>query len=111
MTLIDTPLIFPFDSPRARRTDPVESHAAADTSDRAGSRREVISWLSLNPAGLTDAQIEALHVKSRNAAGHKAYTGSRLRTARSELVTDGHVVKVGKGVSPTGRTAALWGIK
>lgn len=102
------PMIFPFDTPRARRTDPVESHKAADTSDVAGSRREVLSWLAFHPDGLTDHQLEDLHVRSRRAAGHAPYTGARLRTARAELVEHGRVTEAGKGLSPSGRPARIW---
>jgi hypothetical protein len=109
-TLIDVPLVFPDDTPRARRGDPVESHNAADTSDVAGSRREVLSWLTFHPEGLTDHQLEELHVRSRRAAGHAPYTGARLRTARAELVEHGRVLEAGKGVSPSGRPARIWAI-
>lgn len=103
-------MVYPFDSPRARLTDPDSSHAAADTSDRAGSTREVLSWLSLYPDGLTDAELEHLHTRSRAAAGHKPYTGARLRTARAELVEAGRVVAVGKGISPSGRACTRWAL-
>jgi hypothetical protein len=107
MTIV--PMIFPDDRPRARRSDPLTSHRAADMTNRRGdAHHEVLSWLSLHPEGLTDDEIADKHRRSRRAKGQKPCSGSRLRTARSELVADGNVKAVGEGLSALGNASQKW---
>ena len=104
------PMIFPHDAPRARRSDPVTSHQAADRTTGRGGHAEVLSWLSIYPDGLTDDEIAAKHRRSRKQTGQKPLSGSRLRTARQELVKSKEVVLLGDGTSDAGNPAQRWGI-
>ncbi|MDY0829067.1 hypothetical protein SK224_07990 [Microbacterium sp. BG28] len=106
------PMVFPDDRPRARRSDPITSHQAADQTTRRGdAHHEVLSWLSLNPEGLTDDEIADKHIRSRRKKHQKPCSGSRLRTARSELVEDGLVEAIGEGSSVLGNPAQKWGLR
>lgn len=101
------PLIFPDDSPRARRGDPLSSHEAADTNDTAGSRRAVLLIMQAFRQPLPDHEIERIHDESGGR-----YTGQRLRTARCELVDMGVVVDSGEGsLTPKGRRCKTWALK
>lgn len=102
------PMIFPDDSPRVRRADPLTSHRAADATRGFGAKNEVLSWLSLHREGLTDDEIAAKHVRSTRRSGRRALSGSRLRTARSELVRDKQVISAGEGTSEAGNPALIW---
>jgi hypothetical protein len=100
------PLIFPDDTARARESDPLTSHAAADLNDTAGSRRAVLLIMQAYRRPLADHEIEAIH----NEAGGR-YTGQRLRTARDELVDRGVVASVGESTTPHGRKCLTWALK
>ena len=99
------PMIWPDEAPRARRTDPIESHLAADMSDTAGSRRAVLLIPHAYRRAMTDHDIEVEHTR---AGGH--YTGQRLRTARHELVESGAVVRDGEKLGPSGYRTRSWRI-
>lgn len=96
-------MLWPDESPRARRDDPETSHAAADTNDTAGSRRAVLIIMSAYRRPLADFEIEQIHTE----AGGR-YSGQRLRTARDELVTDGRVVEDGESTTPRGNRCLTW---
>lgn len=95
------------DSPRARTTDPITSHEAADATvgKVAASQAIVYRILSDSPDPLTDEQIwsESSHY------GTWSYT--RIRTARGELVAKGLVRAVGV-VTPDGHRTRMttWGL-
>lgn len=90
---MNPPMIFPDDSPRARTTDPLTSHEAADVSASsvALSHRVVEKILEDASGPLTDVQI--IH----RAIWEHGYrlSESRIRTARKELQTQGRVVDAG----------------
>lgn len=69
------------DSPRARRSDPVTSHVAADASSRADSKRAVLSALRVHKH-LAAYELEALLPD---------WSPSRIRTALTELAEEGLV--------------------
>lgn len=96
--------LWPDDEPRVRASDPLTSHAAADTNDTAGSRRAV--WLILAAMGkpLADHEIKRIH----ESASPTPYTEQRLRTARHELQERGVVVEDGTAVTPRGRKCLTW---
>ena len=91
------PQILPDDSPRVRLSDPLTSHLASDSisSDgRKDSQQHV--WLDL----LEHGRSSAWEVECRSGR----WSGSRVRTALSELVEQGRVVSFsGTGVTPRGR--------
>lgn len=102
------------DTARTRKSDPLTSHAAADSiskEGREGSELEVIEILRACPASLTDHHIHQRHLKrwqSSDAKPPHLYSASRLRTARNQLLLAGVVVPDGKGTSETGRQAIAW---
>jgi hypothetical protein len=98
------PFVFPDDTPRARRSDPLTSHEAADTNDIAGSRSAVLQVLTASQKPLADHEIEMAH----RLYVYRPYTSSRLRTARHELVTDGLIESSGTTRTPSGRRTQTW---
>lgn len=99
--------MYPNDSARTRRSDPVTSHEAADSNDTAGSRAEVLRLLTtLGP--LADHELVAAH--DFNDTAH--YTPQRLRTARHELTENGLVVETGYyHLTNTRRRAKVWELR
>lgn len=98
MSTTTVPTVHPGDAPRARATDPLTSHAAADlTEDKvAASQRAVLAVLS-----------EAMMPLTEEIAGYlkREFSPSRVRTARHELEEDGLVMCAGT-VKPPGKRAA-----
>ena len=91
------------DSPRARRTDPITSHEAADSNDVTRSIGWVLSLLH-NVGPLADHEIEAA-ARRRDVR----FTGQRLRTARAALVRQGKVTDSGETrLTLNGRRAQVW---
>ena len=90
------------DSPRARLTDPVTSHEAADST--AGSVKESQSWVFtlLDHFGpLADHELVEHSINT--------WSPSRIRTARHELVELGAVTDAGfYRFTPAGRRAKVW---
>lgn len=99
---MDTTLI-----PRARRTDPTTSHAAARSVDRATLphvKRVIVTLLSLE-GGKTDEELAYLWGE-RIA---EPISESGLRTRRAELVADGFVRDSGtRRRLASGRSAIVW---
>jgi len=94
------PTLFPDDWARTRGTDPLTSHAAADSNDVPRSHRLVLDlfeshrWL---------AQFEAEQL----LAG--LLSPSRVRTAFTELELAGELLRTDLTMpTPYGRTAQLW---
>lgn len=95
--------------PRARNTDPVESHeAAASVTNLTEKQSAVLACLKGAGAPLTDHAIGERYERLRESAGWPQQSESGLRTRRSELAAHGRVEKVGRGKLPSGRSAALW---
>lgn len=91
------------DSPRARRTDPLTSHEAADSSNVITPRLWVLMTLTEH-GPLADHEIE-----NRSIREALTYTPQRLRTARAELVEMGMVEATGKfRKTRTGHDANVW---
>lgn len=106
-----TPLVSETGGPRARLTDPVTSHRAADAADLEGSQAVVAAALELaGSRGFTDDEIaEASRLDYIVAMAGRRYSPSRLRTARAELVADGVVVDSGTlRTTAYGRDAKVW---
>ena len=102
MSLLEStvPTLFPDDWARTRGTDPLTSHAAADSNDVPRSHRLVLDlfeshrWL---------AQFEAEQL----LAG--LLSPSRVRTAFTELELAGELLRTDLTMpTPYGRTAQLW---
>ena len=94
------------DTVRARRSDPETSHAAADSSNREGSRVVVLAVLREH-GPLADHEMVAF------AESHGSrFTAARLRTARHELVGEGAVSIVVdvERLTPSNRRAKVWAV-
>lgn len=88
------------DSPRARRNDPIESHQAADSSNLHDSQQAVLTALAVHKH-LAAHELEALLPE---------WSGSRIRTALSELRDQGRVqvAKDEHRETRFGRSAQVW---
>jgi hypothetical protein len=96
--------VFADDTARARRSDPLTSHEAADRSRASVQDSKAIVLQLLTDRGpMAQFQIVA-------ALAHR-FSESRLRTAVSELKADGLVEWSGKGIlTPLGNPAQVWQI-
>lgn len=96
---------FATDTARARRSDPPESHEAADTSDVEASIGATLDTLrQYGPQ--SDSHLTAL----MQSLGFP-YTDSRIRTARAALVKLGKVEFSGRtGLTVTGRRTRIWAV-
>ena len=97
---------------RARRTDPKQSHDAADSIDAEtvfDSHDEVLFLLSMAPAA--DHELVARHEEQVRLLSYpRRFSPSRLRTARKELATAGKVTQLGWTKTPSGRLAVIWAL-
>ncbi|MFC7431017.1 MULTISPECIES: hypothetical protein [unclassified Agrococcus] len=102
------------DSARARRTDMVTSHAAADSiSSQALEDREREVFAILDEAGrpLTDQEIEQIHDERVRLLGPDfRHSPSGLRTARKQLTEGGVIEQDGWSRTLSKRDAATWRI-
>ena len=95
------PMIRPDDTARTRKTDPLTSHAAADTNNVTDSQLFVLQCFN-NGQQRAAFELEAI------MAG--LFSPSRIRTALRELQDQGRVGVV-EGVlkrTPSGRNARVW---
>ena len=103
-------LIFPFDSPRVRLTNPITSHEAADSNNIAASARYVVEVLRVF-GPLVDHELVRFHESDRNASRYGTFTPQRLRTARHELTEQGLVEDTGYyHMTDSNRRARVWQI-
>jgi hypothetical protein len=87
------------DSPRARRSDPITSHTAADRANLTGSQSAVHGALSRH-GGLAPFELEQIL---------PLWSPSRIRTALTELAKQGLVERTDSTrVTPYGRDAHVW---
>lgn len=100
------PMVYP-GSPLARRNDLITSHEAADLTDTAASQLEVMRILAHAGRPLSDGEIYREHLAAP-VLNPWSFSDSRLRTARHELVEDGHVVEAGVGRTSKGRRCKTW---
>lgn len=102
------PIVWP-DSPRARRTDPLSSHEAADATapHMWESQQATLAILQMWGMPLTSIQIEEIA-----AARGVAFSPQRLRSALPELEEKGLVERDGFVKRPSDRTKRqLWKLK
>lgn len=95
------------DTARTRKTDPVESHEAADSISkgaRADSKAAVLKHIRDHAPYCA---VESWRIE--RDLGGRPYSPSRLRTALAELERDGLVRRnKGAGVTPSGRKCATF---
>jgi len=95
--------------PRARWSDPEESHeAAASVTNVTEKQQAVLDCLT--GLHLTDHALGERYESLRAERGWPEQSESGLRTRRSELVDRGLVEKTGRGKLPSGRNAAIWAV-
>ena len=95
------PMIRPDDTARTRKTDPLTSHAAADSNNVTDSQLFVLQCFN-------NGQQRAAFELEQIMAG--LFSPSRIRTALRELQDQGRVGVV-EGVlkrTPSGRNARVW---
>lgn len=99
------PIVFPDDSPRARRSDPISSHEAADATAGSvwASQQAALDIMRAHGKPMTALQIEQIA-----AARELPYSPSRMRSTLSELVELGSVERDGFTAPPRGRRRQLW---
>lgn len=101
------PIVFPDDAPRARATDPITSHEAADAA--AGS-----VWASQQAAlAIIEAHgkpITALQVEGVAQIRELPFSSSRMRSALPELEKKDLVERAGFTSPPRGRRRQLWAL-
>lgn len=86
------PSVLPDDSPRARRTDPISSHEAADaTAGIVQESQRAVARLFRNAIH----PMTALEVEERAAAWHLPYSPSRIRSTLPELEAKGVLARDG----------------
>lgn len=108
MFSMDVPMIFPDDTARTRRSDPITSHEAADSNDVHGSKAYVLALLR-HYGPQADFEIEEAHRHELGQFDVPLYSPSRLRTARSALVNEGLVEFTGMyHLTDSGRRARVW---
>jgi hypothetical protein len=92
---------------KARKSDPVTSHEAADSVKNLTATKEGI-LIALGSRSMSDSQIAWEY--NRSVLSNKAPMASEsgLRSRRSELVADGLVEADGFGKTPFGRRTILW---
>ena len=88
------------DTARARRTDPLESHAAADAANLTDSQQAVLKALRVHKHLAAFELEQVLPV----------WSPSRIRTALTELQADGLVRTQGTRRTPFGRDARVWAV-
>lgn len=87
------------DNPRVRRSDPLTSHRAADSSNLADSQTAVLNALAVHKH-LAAFELEMVL---------PMWSGSRIRTALKELAELGRVRKSDKTrTTRYGRSAVVW---
>jgi hypothetical protein len=96
---------------RARNSDPDTSHRAAESISAEGIAASeeavlrVLGWYDNDHLVIIDEDI----VRVAKANGFD-FTGSRLRSARADLVLRGWVTSAGEGKTARGRMATRWRI-
>ena len=93
---------------RARRTDPEESHQAAESvTDLTAKQAAVLALIRMAP-GMPDSSLIPAYRNKAYEMGWPEQSESGIRTRRSELVERGKVERAGTITLQTGRKAATW---
>lgn len=98
------------DNPRARQSDPITSHEAAELSETAWSRRFVLD-LFHEYGAMADWQLCRKAGKKTHGTMLRRYSDERLRTARHELAERLIIRDTGRYIkSPRGRRSKVWAL-
>lgn len=99
----------PATTPHARRLDPAESHQAAASVTRVTEKQQaVMRCLAFAAEPLTDHALLAFYTTHAKQYDWPEQSPSGIRTRRSELAAAGMIVRAGRGILPSGRSAARW---
>lgn len=99
------PVVFPGDSARARRTDPLTSHAAADGT----ANKRPHSWLLIERALAQNAPMTAQEIIQHIRFQLGVWISeSRVTTGVSELREMGAIRQDGERRNPSGYAASAW---
>jgi hypothetical protein len=105
MRKTNVPTLFPDDTARARKTDPLTSHEAADSNQtRLLVEAVVFNLLSKKP--MTDEELTDAYGEGDFPLAHH----DSPRKRRSDLSKRGALYIVGKRPSASGRASIVWGI-
>lgn len=97
--------------PRARRTDPATSHAAAASVRGTTATHTRIVYLLREQGPLTDEEIASAWQEMVTIAGWPKVSPSGLRTRRAELVDRGQIVDTGRTrLTKARRHTTVWGL-
>lgn len=101
------------DEPRARRSDPVTSHAAADKSAHGLSEMKVnILNIFERFGALTDSELNDIYQRQSLMFGWKKVRPDTPRKRRSDLSSAGFLVDTGETrVNQFGSAEVVWGLK
>lgn len=90
----------------ARRTDPLESHLAAETATKSlhATRERVLIILRMH-GPVTDEELVA---RARAAWPDWKISDASIRSRRSDLHKDGLVHRNGRGTTRFGRACSKW---
>jgi hypothetical protein len=100
MTVTDTPLDFPQVSPddtaRTRRTDPPQSHVAADVSQQGihALRNNLLVLVRENPF-IIGTELNDLYRDTYRSRGWKRVAPESPRKRAAEMAVDGYLLTVG----------------
>lgn len=99
------------DEPRVRRSDPITSHEAADsTSNKVAASRAFVLYLLRETGPVADHElVAAAQDLYKRLPEIQKFSPSRLRTARHELADADKVVETGYfHLTESGRRAVVW---
>lgn len=105
------PLIFD-DSPRARFTDPLTSHHAADQSSKFLSvmKQRILHLFEVN-GPMTDSELGEAYIRAAGVNGWELTRPDTPRKRRSDLSTDGYIVATGDTrENKFGSLEQVWGL-
>jgi hypothetical protein len=100
----DTPQIFPDDSPRARLTDPIQSHMAADRSQKGLSelRQRVLHVIAYRGRRINGNDLNDLFAETARNNGWKRVHPDSPRKRAGELAVDGYLLREATDDDPAG---------
>lgn len=102
-----SPMLWDDDSPRARRTDPIESHEAADSNTNRREVMEAVLMILRDVGPMTDEELTVFYQSHAHILPTAHADSPRKR--RSDLVKAGLVrATAERRPISTGRSARVW---
>lgn len=103
----NVPMLLFDDVARARRSDTLSSHLAADSNSNRQIVEDFVRALFAEFGPMTDAELTA---RFFGRAGHPPAHQDSPRKRRSDLAKRGELIELGVRRGPTGRRMVAWGI-